>query len=64
VIDLDSRDTGSGASDRPQSASLNLRAKSGFQLQASKELAPMTNSRGHRESVYLNVMFSKGASEF
>ena len=29
----------------------------GFQLQACKELVQVTNSHGHRESMYLNVFF-------
>ena len=33
-----------------------LQENSGFRLQASKELAGMTNRHGHRESVYLNVI--------
>jgi hypothetical protein len=36
---------------------LNPQENSGFQLQASKESAPMTNKYGHRESVHLNVIF-------
>jgi hypothetical protein len=35
---------------------LNPRQKSGFWLQASKELALMANRHGHREGVYLNVI--------
>jgi hypothetical protein len=38
---------------------LNPQENSGFLLQASKELAWMTNRQGHRESVYLNVILSK-----
>jgi hypothetical protein len=42
------------AADRPQSGPLST-GKLRFQLQASKELAQMTNR--HRESMYLNVIF-------
>jgi hypothetical protein len=49
------------AVDWPQVDPLNPREKSGFQLQASKELEWMPNRHEHRESVYLNVISQKQA---